>query len=79
MVMTNAFFSREAVSLIKVIIWNEEPLMGFEMCPSEHSHICMQVLQLFSELIAPPPNATTEQPTNAISHFVLYLFLTQLH
>jgi hypothetical protein len=42
---------------VKVIIWNEEPLMGFEMCPWEQSHIYMQVLQLFIELIALPPNA----------------------
>jgi hypothetical protein len=25
----------------KVIIWNKEPLMGFEMCLWEQSHICM--------------------------------------
>jgi hypothetical protein len=30
MVMGNAFSSREAVSPIKVINWEEEPLMGFE-------------------------------------------------
>jgi hypothetical protein len=32
MVMGNAISSREAVSPIKVIILNEEPLMGFEIC-----------------------------------------------
>jgi hypothetical protein len=32
MVMGNVFSSQEAVSKIKVIIWNEEPFMGFEMC-----------------------------------------------
>jgi hypothetical protein len=31
--------SREAASPIKVIIWNYEPLMGFETCLWEHSHI----------------------------------------
>jgi hypothetical protein len=30
MVMGNDFSSREAVRPIKEIIWNEEPLMGFE-------------------------------------------------
>jgi hypothetical protein len=39
MVMGNAFSSREAVSSIKVMIWNEEPLMGFEMCLWEKIHI----------------------------------------
>jgi hypothetical protein len=33
--------SREAVSPIKVIIWNEEPLMEFEICLWEQSHICL--------------------------------------
>jgi hypothetical protein len=28
----NAYSSREAVSPIKEIIWNEEPLMGVEVC-----------------------------------------------
>jgi hypothetical protein len=37
MVMWNAFSSQELVSPIKVIVWNEEPLMGFEMCFSEES------------------------------------------
>jgi hypothetical protein len=32
MVMGNAFSSWEAASPIKVIIWNEELIMGFEMC-----------------------------------------------
>jgi hypothetical protein len=31
MFMGNAFSSREAVSPTKVIIWNKEPLMGFEI------------------------------------------------
>jgi hypothetical protein len=31
------FSSRESVSLIKVLIWIEEPLMGFEMCLWEQS------------------------------------------
>jgi hypothetical protein len=35
-----------------VIIWNKEPLMGFETC-----HIYVQVLQLFTEIIVLPPNA----------------------
>jgi hypothetical protein len=33
MVIGNAFSSWEAVSPIKMIIWNEEPLLGFEMSP----------------------------------------------
>jgi hypothetical protein len=28
----NALSFQEVLSPIKVIIWNEEPLMGFEMC-----------------------------------------------
>jgi hypothetical protein len=36
---SSAFSSWEAVSPIKVIIWNEEPLMGFDMCLWEQSHI----------------------------------------
>jgi hypothetical protein len=32
MVVGNAFSSREAVILINVIIFIEEPLVGFEMC-----------------------------------------------
>jgi hypothetical protein len=39
MVTGNAFSSREAVSPIKVKIWNEGPLMGFGMCLREESHI----------------------------------------
>jgi hypothetical protein len=31
MIMGDAFSSQETVSPIKVMIWNEEPLMGFEM------------------------------------------------
>jgi hypothetical protein len=31
MVTRNSFSSREAVSPIKMIIWNKEPLMGFEI------------------------------------------------
>jgi hypothetical protein len=31
--------------------------MGFEMRLLEQSHIYMQVLQLFTEHIAPPPHA----------------------
>jgi hypothetical protein len=31
--------------------------MGFEICLWEQSHIYTQVLQLFTEIIAPPPNA----------------------
>jgi hypothetical protein len=30
--MGNAFYSREAVSPIEVVIFNEEPLMEFEIC-----------------------------------------------
>jgi hypothetical protein len=29
---SSIFSSREAVSPRKMIIWNKEPLMGFEMC-----------------------------------------------
>jgi hypothetical protein len=42
--MGNAFSSREAVIQIEVMIWKEEPHMGFEMCLREQSHIYMQVL-----------------------------------
>jgi hypothetical protein len=38
-VMANAFYSWEAVSPIKMIIWNKEPLMGFEMCLRAQSHL----------------------------------------
>jgi hypothetical protein len=45
--------------MIKVIIWNKEPLMGFEMSLWQHSHTYMYtyVLQLFTELIVLPKNA----------------------
>jgi hypothetical protein len=36
---SSAFTSWEAVIPIKVIIWNKEPLMGFEMRLREESHI----------------------------------------
>jgi hypothetical protein len=39
MVMGNALSSREAVSPIKVILWNEEPLMGFEMSLKAEPHL----------------------------------------
>jgi hypothetical protein len=57
MVMGNAFSSREAVTQIKVIIWDEEPPIEFEMCLWEQNHIYMLVLQLFTEIITPPSNA----------------------
>jgi hypothetical protein len=41
MVMGNAISSWEAVSPIKVIIWNEEPHMGFEMCLRAESRVCV--------------------------------------
>jgi hypothetical protein len=52
-----AFSSREAVCPIKVIIWNKEHVMRFEMRLMEQSHIYVEALQLFTELIALPPNA----------------------
>jgi hypothetical protein len=72
----SAFFSWEAVSPIKVIIWIKVPFMCFEMCLWEQSHIYMQDLQLFTELIALLPNAISikcydfEQPLNSSSFFV---------
>jgi hypothetical protein len=39
MVMGNAFSSREAVSQIKVINLNEEPLMGFHVPLRGKSHL----------------------------------------
>jgi hypothetical protein len=39
--MGKAFSSWEAVSPIKVIMWIEEPLVRFEMCLWEQSHIYM--------------------------------------
>jgi hypothetical protein len=77
MIIENAFSSREAVSPIKVIIWNEESLLGVEMCLWEQSHVYMQVLQLFAELMASPPYTTRikyydfERPMNSSSHSVL--------
>jgi hypothetical protein len=57
-IMGNSLSFRKAVSPIRVIIRNEEPLVGFEVCLWEQSHILyMYVLQLFTELIAQPPNA----------------------
>jgi hypothetical protein len=53
----SAFSSWEVVSTIKVIIWNKESLMKFEMCLWEKGHIYMQVFQLFTDLIALPPDA----------------------
>jgi hypothetical protein len=35
------FSSRVAIDLIKVVIWNKEPLMRFQMYLLEDSHICM--------------------------------------
>jgi hypothetical protein len=73
--MGKVFTSREAVSPIRMIICNEEPLMGFG-CVSEQNHIYMQVLQLFTQLIAPPPNAICvtrydfDRAMNSSSHFV---------
>jgi hypothetical protein len=29
---SSAFYSRVAIDLIKVVIWNTEPLVRFEMC-----------------------------------------------
>jgi hypothetical protein len=52
------------------------PLMLFEMSLWKQSHIYMQVLQLFTELIAPTPNAICikcydfERPMNSSNHFV---------
>jgi hypothetical protein len=59
-----------------VKIWNKEPLMCFEICLWEQSHIYMQVLQLFIVLRAPSPNAICieyhnfEWPINSNSHSV---------
>jgi hypothetical protein len=50
--------------------------MGFELYLCEQSHIYMQVLQLFTELTAPPPNAVRikccdfVRLMNCSSHFV---------
>jgi hypothetical protein len=41
MVMGNALSYREAVSLIKAIVSNEEPLTRFEMYLREQSHTYM--------------------------------------
>jgi hypothetical protein len=52
-----------------------KPLMGFQMCLWEQSHVYMQVLQLFAELIALPQNAICikcydfEGPMNYIYHY----------
>jgi hypothetical protein len=59
-----------------VKIMTIEPLTGFEMCLWEQSHIYMQVLQLFTELTALPPNVIRikcydfERPINSSSPFV---------
>jgi hypothetical protein len=86
------FSSREAVRPIKVIVFYEELLIGFEICLSEQSHIYMQVLrltELFTEPTAPPPNVIFikcydfELPINSISYiislstiFVMIIILT---
>jgi hypothetical protein len=66
------FFLWEAVSPIKLIICNKEPLVRFEMFLCEQSYIYVSL----TELIALPPNAIcikcydSERPMNSISHFV---------
>jgi hypothetical protein len=47
MVVVYAFPSWEAVSSIEVLIWNEEPLMGFQMCLSEQNHIYMRLAAVY--------------------------------
>jgi hypothetical protein len=37
---SSAFSYREAVSLIKVVIWNKEPLMSFQMSLTTGPHLC---------------------------------------
>jgi hypothetical protein len=52
-----------------------KPLMWFQMCLWEQSHVYLQDLQLFAELIALPQNAIRikcydiEGPMNYICHY----------
>jgi hypothetical protein len=55
--MGNSFSWRQAVSPMKVVIWNEEAPTGVEMCFWKQNHIYVEVFQLFTEVIALPPNA----------------------
>jgi hypothetical protein len=45
--MGNIFSSQEAVSLIKVIIWNKEPLMGFEMSLRAEPHLYLGLAAVY--------------------------------
>jgi hypothetical protein len=36
---SSAFFAREAISPIKVVIWNKEPLVRLQICLLEQGHI----------------------------------------
>jgi hypothetical protein len=73
---SSAFYTREAVGPINLVIWNIEPLMRFYVCLWEQSHIYTLVLQLFTELIALPHTAICsecydfEGPMNSSGHFV---------
>jgi hypothetical protein len=60
MVMGNAISSRESVSPIKVIIWNEEPLMGFEIFPVQSSPVnCCWPYSVQSFLVSAPSGPMT--------------------
>jgi hypothetical protein len=84
---SSAFFFREGVCPIEVIIWNAEPLLGFGMYLWEqsHNHIRMYILQLFAELTALPPSAISlnfcdnECLMNSTRHEWLVLFITYRH
>jgi hypothetical protein len=43
MIVGNAFSSRESVHPIKVIIWNKELLMGFDMSLRAEPHVRVYV------------------------------------
>jgi hypothetical protein len=47
MVIENAFSSQVAVSPIKVIVWNEEPLMGFEMSLRVKPHLYVRLIAVY--------------------------------